>query len=231
MAVMPNESYSSSRLLSIGHRFIRLCMRAGGDLQTYWTVIQDELPNLTRKAMEAQESRIEADSAFDISEQSFRQLNNAVKTAFEKCGQYDREHPAGSLLIKVFPERKFSSIVHAPKSKRPELVRQIANRIRFLEPETCVMQIARYLENAVAAVLQAQSDLFQKLRDHDDAFTRELIARKHFVDQYAATYYNMCRDLGKRQADNLFPNFKCRKISATHTHEREGEELSIAHAA
>jgi hypothetical protein len=49
-------------------------------------------------------------------------LDDGVRTAFEKATQFDRENPGAKVLLKVFPGGTFSEITRAERAKEPDVV-------------------------------------------------------------------------------------------------------------
>ena len=205
MRYLPSLNLSSGRLINIGRRFGRLCTRAGAGAQKYCDRVTDALHQLIQRNDEAEQAGFEADTANDLAMQVNMALSEAVRTAFERCEQHDRENPAEPVTLKVFPNRGFSEIVQAKRVREPELVRQLSNRIKVLGEASPLAPVAQALDAAVAAMDETQVELLSKNRGHDDAATQENLAKVFFVNEYKATFYDAAVERGQRYARTLFP--------------------------
>lgn len=222
MAIMPRASFSADRLINIGRRFVRLCTRDGAGVQKFIDAVSSALESLSQKSGDYSNAAFDRDTAVDVSGQADYLLDSAVKTAFERCGQHDRDNHSRIVQEKAFSGKKFTPITHAPRHEEIGLVRQVVNRIRELGPESGVSDVAENLENAIAMSEKAKIDLAQKQREFDDAKTLEQIERARFVETYASTYHDMCSELGKVRADSLFPKIGNRNPVRS-TPDKEGD--------
>jgi hypothetical protein len=211
MRYLPSLNQSSGRLINIGRRFGRLCTRAGAGAQKYCDRVTAALQPLVQRNDEAEQAGFEADTANDLAMQTNMALSEAVRTAFERCEQHDRENPADPVTLKVFPDRGFSEIVYAKRVREPELVRQLSYRIKALGEASLLAPIAQSLDAAVSTMDKAMDEQRAKNREYDDAATREKLAKVFFVNEYKAVYYGAAVERGQRYARTLFPVISTKK--------------------
>ena len=211
MTHIPSPRFSPARLINIGRRCGRLCTKAGTGAQKYNERIAAAMQELVQRRSDAEKYGFEVDTAIDLTVQANCALDEAVRTAFEKCEQHDRENPAEPVTLRVFPDRSFSKIVYSKKAKEPELVRQIANRIKEIGEGSPLASVAKDLDKAVETVDGANAGLSAKRRAYDDACTQQSLAKDHFVNEYKATFYDASVAHGQRYARSLFPAINTRK--------------------
>ena len=227
MARMPYASSSSERLINIGRRCGRLCAKAGNGAQKYSGALDDPMNDLDQKRNDTGVKKLDADAALDSAVQSDRALDDAIRTAFEKCAQYERELPATQVLEKIFPSGTITPIINAPRDKQLDKTRQIVNRITELGGAAAptngtvptgskvqLADVAKELGTVLDAAIKARDEHTAKRLAYSDAQTTEALARKRFVEQYSATYHTACCEMGLRLANSLFPNFVVNKTTA-----------------
>ena len=214
MATMPYATFSTGRLMNIGRRLGRTCAKFGNGAQKFSDSLTTPMDDLDQKRKDAEAMGFEADAAYDAAIQSDRALNDAIRTTYEKCAQYERDNHFVPVLEKAFPDGGISSIVYSARDKGLEKARQIVNRIRELATDDRLNAIAADLESVLNLAVKAQEDLAAKKQAHDDARTKESLARERFVEQYSSVYHDACSEMGQRRANAVFPSIIQRKTKA-----------------
>jgi hypothetical protein len=204
---MPRLLYdkdSTSRHLDITRRHIRLCQQISSAEQ-YIASIHPVIQELAAKQAVTNEKIELRQNTLDDLVLNDADLDNSVKTAFEKCKQYDRDHPAERITARMFPGEKFSHITNAPRLEEPNLVEQIAIRFESLSSDHLLAGIAADLREKIDAS-RSKITLYQDaIRAHKMAEADEEIAQLNVRRQYEANYLNARKDLGRVLAERLFP--------------------------
>jgi hypothetical protein len=211
MKFLPSPKFSSDRLITIGRRFGRLCTREGTGAQHYNDRIAAAVRRLVQRSGEAKQAEFEVDAARDSAMQVNMALGDAVRTAFERCKQHDRENPTEPVALKVFPNGTFFQIFRSTRAREMEQVRDLSCMIKALGEASPLAPVAQALDAAVAVMDRANAELLAKNRAYDDFATQENLARIFFVNEYKATYYDAAVKRGQRNARSLFPVISVRK--------------------
>jgi len=157
MAKMLYDRDSTERHVEAAKRFIRLCKRMGGTEELV-AGIEPALAGLESKRAEAAgqaEARMYASDALVLAD---AQLDNAVRTAFERCQQFDRTSAAALVLPNIFPGESFGDLVRTPVLEEPDAVRELVVRLESLDEQHELYAVAAELRRVADASVQAASD-------------------------------------------------------------------------
>lgn len=121
MARMLNDRESTERHLDSTRRHIRLCKQVKG-AEPFAAAIEPAYQELLQKQA-ATRAKFEA-KQYALDDLILRDagLDDGVRTAFEKAAQFDRENPGAQVLLKIFPDGRFSEITRAGRAKEPDIV-------------------------------------------------------------------------------------------------------------
>lgn len=132
-------------------------------------------------------------------------LDNAIRTTFERFKQYDRENPTDRSLAKVFPDETFGDIIRLPIKDEPGEVEAIAIRIdklgesHPLAGEAVTLRALAAESNAAIGTLQAA------IREEKAAEAEEEIAQADLRRQYENNYLDARKLFGRQVAEQFFP--------------------------
>ena len=206
MAKLINYKDSTNKHLNYANRHIRLCRQVPG-ADKYVTVIQPYVDELTLKHTETLEKKMLRNAAYDDMVLADMLLDNAVRTSFEKCKQYDRENPGNSVLLQIFPEGTYGDIIKMPMTKEPNEVEKTAVHFENLgESHTLYGQasVLRELINAVNNAVNAYNESIRQLKisEAEEEISKETVRR-----QYEVNYLDARKELGRVNAEMIFPKF------------------------
>ncbi|MBU1536742.1 hypothetical protein KKF84_15565 [Myxococcota bacterium] len=159
MATMLRNEQSSETHLNVVRRHIRLCgLQKGHD--SLVAAIQPAYDDLIERHKSTTLKAQQREDALDSIILLDSDLDNAVRTAFEKCKQYDRENQGQPVINNIFPEGKFSAITSVSRNKEPDVVEKLALRIESLGNEHPLYGLAAELKQKVEASRQAIANLY-----------------------------------------------------------------------
>jgi hypothetical protein len=201
---MLSDRESSERHLDSTRRHIRLCKQVKGAEQlaaniepAYRDLLQKQAA--TRAKLEARED------AHDDAVLRDGELDDAVRTAFERTKQFDRENPGAQLLLKIFPQGRFSDITRTERAKEPDVVEEVAMRIASLGENHPLNPIAADLRAKIEAARASNAAFLEAIRNQKLAEAEEEIAQANLRRQYEFNYLDARKTLGRAVAERLFP--------------------------
>ena len=224
MSEMLRYSDSTDKHLSAVRRHIRLCNQVT-DAHKYAQAIEPQYEALREKHAEFQavvDNRIDA---YDDMIQSDLKLDNAVRTAFEKCKQYDRENSGSSALVQIFPEEKFSDIIRTNRFKESNVIEQLAVKFESFGEKHKLYPVAAYLRKYIACMRKSVKAFRDALRNEKVVQAEEAVVKGDLRTQYEANYLDARKDMGRVAADSLFPKLSHNKL---HVESPAEEEISEA---
>jgi hypothetical protein len=193
-------------------RHIRLCGQVNGGA-SYAQAIQPKLDQLTQKEQALLAANELSENASDDLILKDVDLDNSVRTAFERSRQYDRENSANVSLL-LFPDLTFSDIINMPYSEEYKEVSSLIQKIETLAPGHGLRPLAQMLLQKVNAVKQALGAR-QQAADHVRKCQVELeLAKKELQEQYEINYLDARKSLNRQAAESLFPKVGTRKIKS-----------------
>ncbi len=212
MARMIDKKDSTAHHLRMGRRHGRLCERVNGT-KKFATAIQ---PNLTKlkEQKKTRETAVEAkEDAYDDVILCDINLDNAIRTTFERIRQWDRDHN-GRMLDMVFPNRTFSDITRLPLSKEPTEAAKIPKKLETLEDGHELRQLVAPLRQCIEAS-KAAWDAYQKAGELlKDLQTDEELAKLAVRRQYEHNYLDARKEFGAAVADSIFPKVSRKSVAS-----------------
>ncbi|MBN2038162.1 MAG: hypothetical protein JW768_15585 [Chitinispirillaceae bacterium] len=208
MAQMPRSSFSTDRLTDMGRTLICLCIRAGNGAERFSEVPGQALEDLEKKHLEMDKQRFNAGMSREIVLQCNGDVDDAVKDVYAACEKHDREHWNEPVIDKVFPDRTVSEIVYAGRDEEMRLVRELISRIKGLESSNNVSGMAADLEARLEAAIASEAELTAGIIAFEEAKTQERMAREQFVRAYRESFLRACLEIGKKNANRLFPKLQ-----------------------
>jgi hypothetical protein len=206
MTTSPQFTSSVQTLIETGRRVCRLCDREGAVARPYAEDIQTAIGTLSAVWEEAEPKTFERKAGYDALLLADTQLDEAVRVAFFACRTIDLESSGPELLEKAFPGGGFSLITRAPRSSKPELVTRLIARIADIASgNKALVKIAQKLTAALEQATEATRNYEEKLLEESTHKARANIAKQEYIERYMAIYHKACSDLGKKQANSIFP--------------------------
>ena len=205
MAIMLRDKESTDKHLNAGRRHIRLCKQVKG-AEKYASNMETAYSQLVNKKKLTEEKSDARVYAYD--DMIFRDmdLDNGVRTSFEKCKQFDRDNPGQAVLNKIFPEGKFTVITNVERTKEPDVVEQLAVRFENLGGDHPLYGTAAYLRERITASRESINAYYEAIRGQKVAEAEEEIAQADFRRQYEANYLDARKEFGRTMAERLFPS-------------------------
>jgi hypothetical protein len=198
------ETDSTDRHVNMTRRHIRLCKKTKG-AEKYATTIQPTMQELLAKqTVTAQKTELRQD-AYDDMVLSDTDLDNCVKTAFERCKQYDRDIPGERVLARMFPEEKFSHITTAAYTLEPDMVDELIIRFGTLTVDHPLAGVAADLQTKVDSFRTKFTHVETTIRAQKQAEAEEEIAKMNLRRKYEDNYLAARKELGKVVAERLYP--------------------------
>jgi hypothetical protein len=211
MATMLRNNDSTDKHLNTVRRHTRLCKQISGT-EEFVTNIQPAYNELKEKQALTQAKAEEREDAYDDLIFQDGLLDNAVRSTFEKCKQFDRDNIGQSVLKQIFPEEKFSDIIREPIASEPDEVEKIKIRIEELGDTHTLYPLAAILQERIDASRQAITALNDSIRAQKMAEAEEEITQGKLRQQYENNYLDARKKLGRQTAEMLFPKTSSRKI-------------------
>jgi hypothetical protein len=203
MARMLNERESADRHLNLVKRHIRLCRQANAG--KYADAIKPAFDELTEKQKIFTEKLELREAASDDIVFCDAELDNSVRTTFEKCKQHDRDNPGQQITARIFPQERFSHIVNMNRMEEPVEVERLAVKFESLGKSHALYTLAAFLRQKIAPVQQAIERYYAAVRDMKMAEAEIEIAQVKMIRQYETNYLEARKDWGKEPAERLFP--------------------------
>jgi hypothetical protein len=190
-------------------RHIRLCGQIIGGA-TYAQAIQPKLNAL----LQTEQMSTAADEAYENTYDDLvlkdAELDNGVRTLFERSKQYDRDN-GGHISVLLFPDLTFSDIVNMPYSEEPKKIQSLIQKLETLEQGHELRPLISILQqrvDAVNAALEARKQAADNIRRSQ---VDEELAKNDLRVQYEANYLDARKLLGKQIAESLFPKILRRR--------------------
>lgn len=204
MARMLNDNESTDRHLDSIRRHMRLCKQVKG-AEKLAADIEPAYQDLLQKQAATQAKFDARQYALDDSIMRDADLDDSVRTAFERATQFDRENPGAQVLLKIFPEGTFSEITRVERTQEPDVVEQLAVRVESLGDQHSLKPLAAALRAKVEVSRAANAAYFEAIRNQKLAEADEEIAQANLRRQYEFNYLEARKMLGRAAAERLFP--------------------------
>ena len=157
-------------------------------------------------------------------------LDDEVRSTFFVCRKYDWNCKGAPVLEKVFPDGVLSPIVHVSRDLEQERVaRTIACLSAIAPPDNGPLADAiTALETALTKATEAQEVYEKSILKESKSKALENLAKKEYVEQYNAVYYQACGDIGRAKANRLFPVVRSGKKKTPQHQDNSVQTLSVA---
>lgn len=216
---MLRENQSTEAHLNAVRRHMRLCgmgkpgeKRGGEGLVAAIKPVYDEL--LAKR--QATAARIEArQDALDTVVHFDGELDDAVRTVYERCVQFDRKSDDPPVTPAIFPGGKFGPLLAVDREVKPEAVEKAAIRIESLGAQHPVHGLAAELRQAIDASRKAIGEHRATYPLLQQAVAEEGVARLALRRRYELNYLNARAAHGKTVAERLFPKVALKPAAAT----------------
>jgi hypothetical protein len=212
MARLLYKQDSTALYIRLTRRHIRLCGQVKGGAP-YAQAIQPKLDRLLQTAQALSVAEDVYENTYDDLILKDADLDDGVRTLFERSRQYDREN-GGSVSVLLFPDLTFSDIVNMPYSEEPKKVSSLIQKLETLEPAHELRSLASVLQQKVDAVNGALNARQQAADGIRKAQVDEELAKNEVRAQYEANYLDARKSLGKQTAESLFPKLPKRRDKA-----------------
>ena len=226
MARMLRSADSADKHLDATRRHIRLCNQVTG-AQKYAKAIQPQYAALTEKHAQYKQVIDNRIDAYDDMILHDREQDNSVRTAFERCKQYERENPNDPVLHIIFPHEKYGELIRKNLFKEPNSIEQLAVKFESLGPKHKLFPIAAYLRKYIACMRKSVRAFREALRKEKVAQAQEEMVKSELRTQYEANYLDARKDMGRVHADSLFPKL-AQKPVIPEANEPEAESAQAA---
>ncbi len=145
------------------------------------------------------------EAAYDDVQFNDRNLDDRVRSAFEKCKQYDRDNPGRPILNQIFPDGKFPGIVNAPLRDEPDEVAKLITRIEALGAKHELNELVAYLNEGIEKCRQALNTYYEAIKTQKSKEADEEIFKSNLSRQYEFNCLDAVKKFGKNFANRLFP--------------------------
>lgn len=219
MARMIYQKDSTAMHVKMARRHMRLCGQVKG-AGKFAEQIQPAWSKLREKQNEKAAASDARDDAYDDVILKDSELDNAVRTTFERIRQYDRENTTRYLEL-MFPSHGFSGIVYSPLSKEPQEVQNVVLKLESLDEGHALRELIEPLKTAAetsAAAVKTYEDcgrLMENIQVSED------LARMELRQQYEHNWLDARKEFGVAFADRIFP-----KISGKQTRPKDDKDTS-----
>lgn len=214
MARMLHDQDSTHMHLNATRRHTRLCNQTQG-AEKFANAIQPAYEALAQKKAETEAKSDARQMAYDDLLLNDTDLDNGVRTLFEKCKQYDRNNPGAMILKQIFPEEQYGPIVRANMIKEPDLVEELVIRTESLGESHELFPEAAILRAKIEASRSAIEGFNHAVRAQKMAEAEEEISQAALRQQYEINYLDARKEFGRVFTERLFPQIGSRSAKVT----------------
>jgi hypothetical protein len=222
MATMLLVRDSTAKLLRFARRHVRLCDQVKGAKKIAENILQP-MAILKVKENERLEAVILREDAYDDVVLCDSDLDDAVRTTFEKIKQYDREN-SSSFLGLFFPAHGFTELIRKPYSQEPQEVKNIVIKLNGLEDGHPLKSLADDLLQKVEASFAAWDNYQKAVILLKEMRAAEELAKLAVRKQYESNWLDARKEFGVTLADKIFP--KVSKHAAKNGDEGDDDDIS-----
>lgn len=204
MAQLLYLRHSTNTHLNAAKRHMRLCRQIkGGD--KFAARIEPFFKDLASKKILTEEARLNREIMYDDIVLRDADLDNSIRTLFEKTKQFDREYPGRPVLNQIFPEGKMASIIYAPFEDETILADQMLAKLASLGTDHQLAGMAEPIKSCVEKCREAIKLYHTAINIQKSAEADEEISKSNLSRQYEYNYLDIAREFGKRNGDRFFP--------------------------
>ena len=212
MAQLLSSRYSAERCMNSGRRHQRLSKQVVND-ERLSNQIQPAMDDCKLKLTITDQKAEIREDAYDDLVLADRFLDDEIRSLYDSCKKYDRDHPGALVLMKIFPAEKFGDIVRLPFAVEAGEAEKIALRIEHLGAEHDLSVYLSTMNTKINAVKKALDRYHTAIRNEKMAEAEVVIAKEVLVSKYEANYLDARRKYGKSTCDKLFPKTTIRNTS------------------
>jgi hypothetical protein len=210
MARMLYQKESSTFYLRMGRRHVRLCGRVNG-AGKYAEKMHPVLDALREKEQERINATNLREDAYDDVVLCDAELDNAVRTTFERIRQYDRENKT-SFINLFFPSNGFHEIITLSYSKEPQEVKNIVIKLDGLEEGHELKNLSTGLLQKVETSFAAWDTYGKAISHLKELRAAEEISKLAVRQQYEHNWLDARKEFGLAIADSIFPKVAKRAV-------------------
>ncbi len=206
MSHLLKATVSVNSLLNSGERLCRLCDREGNGARKYADMVSKEMNDL--KGVAEQEGKAASQRCADYDGVRFAdaELGDAIRSVFFTCRKHDWISGNELILEKVFPGSIFTPVVSVPWRRKAEIVTRTISRLNEVVAENGDLTIAAGELTASFEKFNAAREAYEKsVLEENRCRALERLARKEYADRYNFIYYKACGEIGRTNANRLFP--------------------------
>jgi hypothetical protein len=211
---------STAMHLRLGRRHVRLCGRVTGAEQ-FAAAIQPKLDKLAAREQERKAETENRENAYDDVVLHDTQLDDAIRTVFERIRQYDREHTTRTLDL-LFPGRAYSDLIRKPLSEEPHAVNKIIVKLEGVDTGAEFKELAALLRQKTEASINSWNVYQQTVARYNEITAAEEVIKLEVRQQYEYNWLDARRAYGANVANSLFP--KVSKNPAAHDEDDADEQ-------
>ncbi|MDP4209980.1 MAG: hypothetical protein Q8928_14295 [Bacteroidota bacterium] len=200
--------------LNATRRHIRLARQQKG-AEGFADAIQPFFLDLQEKQKLTVQANQQREDTYDDIMYADQALDDAIRTTYETCKQYDRNHPGEALVLKIFPNGTFSEIVNMPYAEEPLAADRIAVSIENLGEKHPVYSLVADLRAKIAGVNATLEAYKQNLTHLTHAQVAEEASKASLRQQYEFNYLDARKQLGTTYAERIFPQLSVRSKTTT----------------
>jgi hypothetical protein len=212
MAQLLSSRFSAERCVNSGRRHQRLSKQVVND-ETLSNQIQPVMDDCNLKLDTINQKEETREDAYDDLVLADRFLDDEIRSIFDSCKKYDRDHPAEQVLIKIFPDEKFGELVRLPYAIEISEANKLVLRLESLGAEHSLNPFVAKLNAKIDAAVNALAAQSTAIRDEKMAEAEVEIAKEALVRQFELNYLEARRKYGKATAEKLFPRIQSRNTS------------------
>jgi len=204
MAQLLYERQSTDIQLNATRRHMRLCRQIKGG-ETYAARIETYQKDLEEKQKITDKARLEKESAYDDVILNDKDLDNSIRTLYEKCKQYDRDNTGRPVLNQLFTDGKLSTIIYAHVENEPDMADQLLARLAALGANHVLNEQSPAIKASIDKCRTVLVVYHNAIKLQKDAEAAEEISKSNLRRQYEFNYLDLSKELGKNAANRLFP--------------------------
>lgn len=224
MAQLLSSRYSAERCMNSGRRHQRLSKQVVND-ETLSNQIQPAMDECGLKLDASEQKAQNREDAYDDLVLADRYLDDEIRSIFDTCKKYDRDHPGALVLIKVFPDEKFGDLIRLSFSDEAGEAEKIALRLESLGSVHELFPFVSRLKTKIDAVKSALDNHKNAIREEKMAEAEVEIAKEALIRQYEVNYLDARRKYGRLTCEKLFPRTNTRNTSSELVEQENEPEL------
>ncbi len=229
MATMIFTRDSTKKVLGVCRRHKRRCNRVKG-AGKYSDLIDPSYENLIEKRLQLEEAR---ENSIDIKDDIFMEtteINNTIRTVFEDCIQYDRNHPDTTVINIIFPSGTyFNSFISLKLDKKILKVEQLIYKFKTLGDKHPLFKSAALLGNRLNKLNKSRKMFQEAMHAEKLAEVDEQMAKADLCKAYEANYLDARQAFVRDFAESLFPKIAKKYYSLKEEEdEQDADEVNNA---